>query len=88
MRIVGTNQEKISDMINPFTGFFTKSVLKQFFVYHIRWQSGIIVYYPAMQFALHVLNFPFFAALLFSNICGGCVFFFVDRVIFGINNKK
>jgi len=73
-------------MINPFKGFFKKETLKQFLIYHIRWQTGFIVIYPAMQFGLY-MAWPFWLSLIFSNICGGCVFFFVDRVIFGRKEK-
>jgi hypothetical protein len=74
-------------MTNPFKGFLTKETLKQFFFYHIRWQSGFFVVYPTMQFGLHALGLPFWAALMFSSMCGACIFFFIDRLIFGVNEK-
>lgn len=73
-------------MINPFTGFFTKATLKQFLVYHIRWQSGFLVVFPATSFGLK-LGLPLWAAIMFSSMCGACIFFFIDRIIFGVKNN-
>ena len=74
-------------MINPFKDFFKKRTLKQFAIYHVRWQTGFIVIYPAMQFGLE-RHWPFWLALFFSNVCGACIFFFIDRIIFGFKSKK
>jgi multidrug transporter EmrE-like cation transporter len=78
-------------IINPFKNFFEKRTLKQFVLYHFRWQLGFVVIYPVTHFSVSH-NLPLFAALGLSNIVGACIFFFVDKVIFGLNinrrNKK
>jgi hypothetical protein len=59
----------------------SKSTLKQFLLYHLRWQSGFVVVYPTTNFLMHQ-GLPLWLSIIFSSMVGATVFFFVDMKIF------
>jgi hypothetical protein len=65
----------------------SKDTLKQFLLYHLRWQSGFFVVYPTTNFFLGQ-GLPLWLSICFSSMAGATVFFFIDRKIFSRNSKK
>lgn len=59
----------------------SKATLKQFLLYHLRWQSGFVVVYPTTNFLLEH-SIPLWLAIVLSSMVGATVFFFVDMKIF------
>jgi bacteriorhodopsin len=51
----------------------------KFIIYLIRWQLST----PILAITMVLLaNFNTWAATILANLIGGCIFFFVDRIIF------
>ena len=52
---------------------------KQFILYLLRWQLST----PILAICLYFLKFNTLTNTIIANLVGGCLFFFVDRKIFG-----
>ena len=53
--------------------------LKQFILYLLRWQLST----PILAICLYFLNFNALINTIIANLIGGCLFFFIDKKIFG-----
>lgn len=59
---------------------------KKYFLFHFKWQIGIIVTLPLMYLFLEKWHFPYWLAIMCFNFVGAIIFFPVDSWIF--KNKK
>ena len=64
--------------------FFT--MLKKFILYALRWQLSTPVMAPVVAYCMS-LNWGYIAALAVANFVGACIFFWVDKFIFGSKIK-
>ena len=53
--------------------------MKRFALYLCRWQLSSFVLAPCLFFLGHLGEWP---AAIIANLIGGCIFFWVDRIIF------
>jgi len=60
---------------------------KQFFLYHIRWQSGIFLLWPTLEICSRLRLSNLETTLIFQFI-GACVYYFIDKFIFNLKKKK
>lgn len=51
----------------------------KFLLYLLRWQLST----PILAICLYFLNFNTLINTIIANLIGGCLFFFIDRKIFG-----
>jgi len=61
--------------------------LKQFIVYHIRWQSGFIVSFPVMYICQQYYHMSLFWSVFSFQFVGACLFYFIDKLIFSEKKK-
>lgn len=52
--------------------------MKKFILYLIRWQLST----PILALCLSKLNFGTLWNTIIANLIGGCIFFWIDRIIF------
>lgn len=52
--------------------------MKKFILYLIRWQCST----PILALCLSKLNFGTLLNTIIANLIGGCIFFWVDKIIF------
>ena len=57
-------------------------MLKRFTLYALRWQLSTPVMAPIVAFCLK-LDYGYLLALAVANFVGACIFFWVDKFIFG-----
>lgn len=53
--------------------------MKKFILYLCRWQLSSFILAPCLFFLGHLGEWP---ATIVANLIGGCVFFWVDKLIF------
>lgn len=53
--------------------------LSQFCLYLLRWQLST----PILAMCLYLLNFNPIVNTIIANLIGGCLFYFIDKTIFG-----
>lgn len=56
--------------------------LKQYAIYHGRWQLSTVVMMGPMFVATTMIGLPGWAALPLVQVIGACIFWYVDRWIF------
>jgi hypothetical protein len=56
--------------------------LKQFLIYHLRWQSGFFVAMPSMWFFQDKLHWPLWAAIIGFQFVGALIYYSIDKLIF------
>lgn len=60
---------------------------RQFLIYALKWQAGILVAVPSMYFFHDYLGWSNFATTIAFQFIGACVFWHIDKRIFkSINN--
>ncbi len=62
-------------------------MLRKYLKYNIRWQAGFIVCYPCMWFFQDYMQWSIATSVIAFQFVGANIFFWVDRWIFGGENK-
>ncbi|MBK6447216.1 MAG: hypothetical protein IPO49_12270 [Bacteroidetes bacterium] len=63
---------------------------KQYFQYHLKWQSGFFITWPVLMVCTNYLHFPLWLSTIVFQFIGAIVFWFIDKRIFRQqkNNSK
>ena len=71
---------------------FSLVMLKRFILYALRWQLSTPVLAPVLIYGNTLLHFSdtanFWILTFIANFIGSCIFFWVDRIIFGAKMRN